>query len=566
VSGISDPALWGLGFVAGLVTGVSPCILPVMPVIFVSWTSGPTNEAHSARLRRRRAVAVVAGLVIGFTAITLGGEALLSALALPQDLIEHVGLGLLALIGLGLVFPPLERLIERPYRRLTVKPPSGRMPGFVLGLVLGAVFFPCAGPVLTAITTAGERMHVGFPVVVLSLFFSAGAALPLMALALAGDAVVERNRRLKAGAARLRPLAGVVLILMSSAIFFNWFSGLQRDIPGYVSAIGGSCSDEITENGLAGSGAASCPVSFPGLHDYGAAPNFQGITAWLNTPGGAPVTLAQLRGHVVLVDFYTYSCINCQRELPHVEAWYARYHGDGFDVVAVEAPEFAFEHVVGNVASAAVALGMHMPIAVDDNLDTWTAYHNEYWPAEYLINQHGEIVHEAFGEEGYASTETLIRALLDSTDPSRPLPPRTDVANLTPTEAQSPETYLGFNYPQASDYLVNGALVPTQRVSYTLPATTSQYGYYLGGAWTSTAESLVAAAGSQIDLHFLARDLYLVLSGKGTVTVRFDGVTHAVAVAGYPTLYPLLSLPASTAGTVSLTFTAGLNAYDFTFG
>ena len=168
------------------------------------------------------------------------------------------------------------------------------------------------------------------------------------------------------------------------------------------------------------------------------APNFTGITAWLNTPGGQPLSLAQLRGKVVLVDFWTYSCINCQRTLPHVEAWYKDYAKDGFVVVGVHTPEFNFEHVVSNVKSESACLGVKYPVAIDNNYKTWDAYDNEYWPADYLIDAQGDVRHVSFGEGGYSDTESLIRQLLTAAHPDIVLPQATDVANKTPaTELKS---------------------------------------------------------------------------------------------------------------------------------
>ncbi len=189
--------------------------------------------------------------------------------------------------------------------------------------------------------------------------------------------------------------------------------------------------------------------------DYGKAPNFTGITAWLNTPGDSPLSLSSLKGKVVLVDFWTYSCINCQRSLPHVEAWYNVYHRYGFEVVGVSTPEFAFEHVVSNVASAAKKLGVDYPIAVDDNYGTWNAYMNEYWPAEYLIDQQGAYQARGVREGSYAGTETAIRALLEAGG-ATDLPPATEVANRTPTETRlSPETYVGYSRLQDEDFIAN---------------------------------------------------------------------------------------------------------------
>jgi thiol-disulfide isomerase/thioredoxin len=188
--------------------------------------------------------------------------------------------------------------------------------------------------------------------------------------------------------------------------------------------------------------ARSANAQESGVGDFGPAPEFTGISTWLNSP---PLTMAQLRGKVVLIDFWTYSCINCQRSLPHVEAWYRRYAHDGFVVVGVHTPEFAFEHVVSNVVAAARQLGVHYPIAIDNTYGTWDAYQNNYWPAEYLIDATGELRHVAFGEGDYSGTETLIRNLLAAAHPGLRLPGPTDVPDRTPNEPLTSETYLGYD-------------------------------------------------------------------------------------------------------------------------
>jgi thiol-disulfide isomerase/thioredoxin len=301
------------------------------------------------------------------------------------------------------------------------------------------------------------------------------------------------------------------------------------------------------------------------LLDCGPAPQFKGITAWLNTPGGRPLTLSQLRGKVVLVDFWTYSCINCQRTLPHVEAWYREYARDGFVVVGVHTPEFAFEHTVSNVRTESAAFGVRYPVAIDDSYDTWNAYDNEYWPADYLIDAQGLVRHVNFGEGDYATTEQLVRALLVDAHPGLRLPPPTNVPDLTPTGAMNPETYVGYDRLQ---YLVPGNTV-AENVSagYKFPTTLPLGGMGLSGTWTEHAQEATAGDGAQLELRFLAKDIYLVLGGRGTVDESINGRhTATITVRGVPRLYTLYRAGATGIGTLLLRFSPGVQAYDFTFG
>jgi len=554
-----------VGVVAGVITGISPCIVPVLPVVLVAGATGTDPAA-----RRRRSVAVVVGLVVSFSILTLAGSAVLSALGLPQDLLRNIGLVVLGLSGVGLLVPAVGRALERPFARVRGPRPATGGGGFVLGLGLGAVFVPCAGPVLAAISAIGSSHHVGITGVLLTVAFAAGAAVPLLAVALAGDALVDRTNALRRRAGALRLGGGVVLIVMTLAIAFNLTDGLQRAVPGYTTALQNRVEATAFAKGqlenLTGSAStslASCPTS-DALVECATAPRFRQVTAWLNTPGDKPLTLAALRGKVVLVDFWTYSCINCQRTLPHVEAWYQRYHGDGFEVVGVHTPEFAFEHVVSNVAGAAGQLKVRYPIAVDDDYGTWDAYANQYWPAEYLIDASGRVRHVHFAEGGYAETESLIRRLLVDADPGVHLPPPSDLPDLTPNEPTNPETYVGYEREQ---YLQGAQVVANASAGYRFPPTLQPGAFALSGTWTVGAEEATAGADARLELGFQAHDVYVVIGGSGTVAVTASGQPATVVpVSGIPRLYPVVASPSLQSGVLTLAVTPGVRVYDFTFG
>ena len=554
-----------VGFVAGLITGISPCILPVLPMVLVAGATGTAPVS-----RRWRSVAVVVGLVVSFSVITLLGTTVLSALGLPEDLLRDAGLVLLGLFGLGLLVPAIAEILERPFLRLHSPQPATSRGGFILGLGLGAVFVPCAGPVLAAISVIGATNHLSFTGLLLTLAFAAGAGVPLLAVALAGDAVIDRVRALRDRARGMRIGGGAVLIAMTLAIGLNLTDGLQQDVPGYASAlqngVEGGKSVQSQLHSLTGGGSASlmsCTTSAT-LPNCFPAPNFQGIAAWINTPGGAPLTIKSLRGKVVLVDFWTYSCINCQRSLPHVEAWYHLYGTDGLVVVGVHTPEFAFEHVVSNVQSAVQQFGVTYPVAVDNNYSTWNAYDNEYWPADYLIDASGEVRYEAFGEGQYGETETAIRQLLADANPAVKLPPATNVPDLTPSGIMSSETYLGYSRLQ---YLVGATPVEDAAATYTFPSSIGPGEYGLSGTWTIGSEECTAGADARLELEFQADDVYLVLGGSGTLSLTLNGTAAGtIDVSGVPRLYTLVSGSSQQSGLLVLTVSPGVEAYDFTFG
>ncbi len=559
-----------IALVAGLIAGISPCVLPVLPVVFVA---GATTKSPSSL---RRAVSIVLGLIISFSTLILAGSEIVSLLHLPQTFLHWTGIVLLGVVGVGLCLPQLGHVLERPFTRFVARTPKLSSGGFVIGLALGLVFVPCAGPVLSTIIVLGAKEQVGFMTLLVTLAFSIGASVPLLIIALAGSTLVERVRSLRRHGPLLRQIGGLVLIVMAFAIGFNLFNSLQTDVPGYTNAlqshVEGSPSVRKQLEALNGHSPRSdgaldqCTAGDPKLQKCGKAPNFTDVTTWLNTPGGKPLSITGLQGKVVLVDFWTYSCINCERTLPHVEAWYNRYKNYGLVVVGVHTPEFGFEHVVSNVRAESKELGVDYPVAVDDNYGTWDAYNNEYWPADYLIDANGVVRHDEFGEGDYSLTENLIRTLLIDAHPGLTLPPRTNVANLTPTQVTNPETYLGYERIQ---YLQNtSAPVQNQAVTYQFPKSLATDYFALSGVWSDHAQEATAGTNAQLELSYEDHDIYLVMGGSGTVTVSTgDGtVPKTIEVTGVPRLYTLFRGQSTSVGTLKMRASPGVQVYDFTFG
>jgi cytochrome c biogenesis protein CcdA/thiol-disulfide isomerase/thioredoxin len=601
-----------VAFLGGLITGISPCIVPVIPVVVAG---GSTDSS------RRRPFLIIAGLVLSFSLTVLFAQTVLNFLHLPLDLLFWLGVAMLGAIALGLMIPKLGELLERPFARLGSSRYAKEGGGFVLGLSLGPVFVPCAGPVLTAISVASTHSRVGFSALLVTLFYAIGITLPLLVLAIVAQRAATSWTGLRKRLPAVRQVAGVVLGIATLAIAFNWLGAVQRDVPGYTTALenhiestnsactalrqlsgerqnqfaaanarleGKKATCSVTDAGNSQSGhlaagkatttTSTSPVSSTtspqkptvfmanktNLPNLGRAPNFAGITAWFNTASNQPLSLSDLRGKVVLVDFWTYSCINCQRALPHVEGWYNDYKKDGLVVVGVSAPEFAFEHVVSNVESAASNLGIDYPVAVDDNLATWDAYNNEYWPADYLIDPTGVVRAYSFGEGGYSSMESNIRMLLTANGISD-LPPRTDVPDKTPTnQSMTPESYVGY---QRLSNEVGTSVEPDKAIVYHPPASIPSNSLAFGGTWTVHSEEATAGARATLGLQFSADDVYLVMSGQGSVAVSMNGQhLTTLHVGGVPKLYTLFSSPTFKSGTLTLTMAPGIEAYDFTFG
>ncbi|HEV7853100.1 MAG TPA: cytochrome c biogenesis protein DipZ [Mycobacterium sp.] len=576
-----------IGLLGGLITGISPCILPVLPVIFFSGAQSTHSEpvaeseggiavavkskpALSERLRPYR---VIGGLVLSFSLVTLIGTSLLSLLHLPQDAIRWAGLIALTVIGLGLIFPRFEEILEKPFSHIPQLQMSEGRSGFGLGLALGVVYVPCAGPVLAAIVVAGATGAVGIDTVALTISFAIGAALPLLFFALAGQRVAERVGTFRRHQRRIRVIGGVVMLAFALALVFDVPATLQRAIPDYAGSLQDKvvASDEVQERldlgGLVNDQnreLSKCSSGGAELERCGTAPDIKGITGWLNTPDGAPVDLKSLRRKVVLVDFWAYSCINCQRAIPHVVDWYGKYKDVGLEVVGVHSPEYAFEKIAGNVAGGAEDLGITYPVALDNNLSTWTNYRNRYWPAEYLIDANGTVRHIKFGEGDYDVTENLIRELLVDANPDVQLPPPSDSADQTPSAGQTPETYFGVgkmvNYGGPDTYSEGTA-------EFTYPTRLADDSFAYRGRWKLDFQGATAESDdSRISLRYNAKNVYLVVGGEGDVTVTSNEETVNVPISGAPTSHQLVSGDAVARGELEVRLSEGLQAFSFTYG
>ena len=437
-------SLVALGVLAGLLTSVSPCVLPLLPVIFFAGSPvampGPDAAGSDAvgggpapeRRSRARPAAIIAGLVVSFSLITLTGSLMLSALGLPADVLRWAGLVVLVLVGMSLLVPRVEELVQRPFARFA-RNRRGALGGngFVLGLGLGTLYVPCAGPVLAAIAVAGATGRIGGQTVVLSLAFAVGAAIPLFFFAAAGQAIGRRLAGYRRRARAFRVTGGVLMIGLAVALAFGLTDAVQRSLPDYTAALQTTVEDNPSAREVLAALKSApqvaldvCPAGQLTPADCGPAPALAGISHWFNTQDNRPLSLDELRGKVVIVDFWTYSCINCQRAVPHVQAWYSAYESAGLQVVGVHTPEFAFEKEQDNVAEGVADQHVTYPVAMDNAGRTWTNYHNRYWPALYLIDAQGIVRHVRFGEGGYDDTESLIRQLLVAADPTVELPAR----------------------------------------------------------------------------------------------------------------------------------------------
>ncbi|WKD58599.1 cytochrome c biogenesis protein CcdA [Corynebacterium caspium] len=564
-----------VGLLGGLITGISPCILPILPIIFLSGANSataasldPAGAAPRKSASRYYPLLVVSGLVVSFTAVTLLGSTLLNLLGLPQDFIRWMGIVLLAVIGIALMFPKLEELLERPFLYIRSKQANRDSNGFVFGLVLGTAFIPCAGPVLTAISVAGSTGKLGWDTFFLGFSFAIGVAIPLFFFASAGQKATERISGYQRHQRLIRTLAGIAMLALSVGLVLNVPAKIQRLIPDYTAGL-----QQGTDRLLhADSTNALCEVDGTQLADCGPQPEITGIVDWFNTPDEQPLAHAVPAGGVRIVDFWAYSCINCQRSIPGIEKLYEHYNDAGLQVIGVHSPEYAFEKVPANVRAGAQDLGITYPVAVDSDLATWQAFDNHYWPAQYLVDESGKIRFFHFGEGGEELLEEHIRELLSTQQPGVELPAPLFTAEKMAAEKQvamsqahiNPETYL---FPQRAKYYQGQTAFQEGTHDYGAAQAPEQGRFTLAGKWTADKESVTPAAEtSEIALGLHAHHVYLVASGKGEISYTFQGQEYRKMIDGVPNGIDLLPGDDLKEGPLEIKVTGDVHLHSFTFG
>jgi cytochrome c biogenesis protein CcdA/thiol-disulfide isomerase/thioredoxin len=558
-------------FVAGVGTALSPCVLPVLPIALSAGATGG----------RRRPLGVVTGLALSFTFVTVALVYVIHALGLPDDLLRTIAIVGLILFGLALAIPPVGDRLEAWLQRIApVRSRKRRGDGFGSGLIvgfgLGAVYTPCAGPILAGVITLSASQSFTAGRLATAFAYGIGSAVALYVLMLGGRRV---TRRLATRSGRFQQALGgvmvVVAVLMLANVDTRFQNAIASDLPSFlVNPTGGleksgDVRKQLTAVRGGGTGRAETAGVAPGspLPKLGAAPEIQGTQQWFNTPGERALSLASLRAQhrVVLVDFWTYTCINCIRTLPQLKAWDAKYRRDGLTIIGVHTPEFPFEKDAGNVRAAVAQDGIKYPVAQDNKYATWNAYQNQYWPAHYLIDANGQVRYVHYGEGAYGETESAIRSLLAEAGRSR-LGGSVGTRASTPGGQVTPETYLGSARAERFD---NGPIRDgVHDYGRGAPDLAPDHLAYRG-TWGITQEGAVAGPGARLYLNFRARKVYLVLGSPDrtrTMEVLLDGRRmHAVRV-GRQRLYELVSLPRTGDHMLELRPQNGTRGYAFTFG
>jgi cytochrome c biogenesis protein CcdA/thiol-disulfide isomerase/thioredoxin len=572
-----------LAYLAGVLTILSPCILPVLPFVF----------ARSDQPFMRSGLPLLAGMAVTFalvaTLATLGGSWAVHA----NQWGRLIAMVLLALFGITLLLPQLADRLTRPLvalgSRLSNEAGAGRgsvRSSLLLGVATGLLWAPCAGPILGLILTGAAIRGASASTSVLLLAYALGAATSLAAALLIGGRVFAAMKKSLGAGEWIRRALGVLVLGGVAAIALGLDTGLLTRLSLTSTTI---LEQSLLQNAGFGHKTQSVAVAGSNLPVEGTMPELSGAVEWLNSP---PLSPTSLRGKVVLVDFWTYSCINCLRALPYTEAWAQKYKDHGLVVIGVHSPEFAFEKIPDNVKRAVHDLGVTYPVALDNNLAIWQAFNNEYWPAHYFIDAQGRIRHHHFGEGEYDQSERIIQQLLHEAGnqdvPGGIVNPRAQgvQAAATPDDTtRSQETYVG--YGRGSNFAA-GPVREDLPANYETPYPLQPNRWGFSGRWTIGEEkSALDAAGGKITFRFHARDLHLVLGpGSDGKPVRFKvtldgqapGASHGMDtdMGGNGTvidqrLYQLIRLDSPSALRTDHTFSIqfldpGVQAFAFTFG
>lgn len=533
--------LIAFAFLAGFITILSPCILSIAPILLAAGTGQNYYKP----------LGIITGLIISFSFFTLSLSAIIQTTGISPDIFRYIALCIIIIFGLTLIIPTFEQAFARlttyiarlgnTIQEQATQIKTDFMSGLLIGIALGLIWTPCAGPILATITTIAATGGITFTTILITLAYSIGAAIPMLLICFGGSKIINSTTALAPYTHTIRQIFGVIIIVSAIAILFHVDVIIQEHIAHLFPTI------TLEDNAL-------LHKELNMLHNNNnqelvekKAPELVGISAWLNSK---PLTLTELKGKVVLIDFWTYTCINCIRTLPHIQQWYNEYHNKGLEIIGVHTPEFAFEKNRSHVEDAIKRFNITYPVALDNEYQTWRAYNNQYWPAYYLINQNGIIVKTHFGEGNYTEMENAIRLLLNLSSLSQ----QNEVVSQKPI---TPETYLGFERGK-SDH-VN-----------------------LLGNWKVNADCIKSEDdNSELVLNFIANHVYLVMKSDKPQLINVfldskplpkeyytrDMNAKGQILVSEPRMYEILNLKQDYGQhTLILQCPKDIIAYVFTFG
>lgn len=492
-------------FLAGLVTVLSPCILPVLPILL----------AAGVGQGRYRPIGIIIGLILSFSFFTLTLTSLVQLLGISPNFLRYIAIILIAFFGLTMLSDKLSKYFSNLtsgianlgniIQEKSTFAGTGFLSGFILGIAIGLIWTPCAGPILATISTLVATNTVTYSTILITLAYSLGTGIPMFLIAYGGNKIINSTNIISGYTEIIRKIFGILMIFGALAIAFHFDVILQQIALKYFPMINIENNESVKKE---------LEKLKPNKNQNHAnseniAPDFVGISDWINSQ---PLEIEKLRGKVVLVDFWTYSCINCVRTLPYIKEWYEKYKDQGFIIIGIHTPEFEFEKSLSNVQNAVNRFGIKYPVGLDNNYKTWINYDNHYWPAHYLIDQGGLIRYKHFGEGAYLETENAIRNLLDLTPLHEKEKEQINFKEITP------EIYLG--YERATNYALEITLTRDQTNNYDYKDKLSNDKIGLKGSWLVTSQSIQSKSDNSIlDLNFIANKVYLVMKSAEPILV-----------------------------------------------
>ncbi len=577
--------LIAFAFLAGIVTILSPCILPVLPIILSS-----SVDATG----KRRPLGVVVGFVLSFTLFTLFLSTIVRLSGIPAESLRFISVFILVIFGLSLFVGKIQLLIEQLFRNLIRFVPNGQakqgLPadrqgffgGLIIGLSLGLLWTPCVGPILASVISLAISGTVTTQATVITFAYSLGTAIPMFIIMQTGSTILQKAPWLLTNSGKIQKAFGVLMLLTAISIFFNIDRQFQKYIlntfPQYGVGLTKFEDNDLVKKELEKINKKPIdetkkgkPMSDLLLPKGPFAPEIIPGGVWFNSD---PLTLKQLKGKVVIIDFWTYSCINCQRTLPYLRKWYSQYKDKGLVIIGVHSPEFEFEKIEKNVAQAIKDFQLTYPVVQDNDFSTWRAYNNHYWPAKYFIDKQGYIRYTHFGEGAYDESERVIQDLLREAGASDI---SSEVSNPSyQVHAKTPETYLG--YARIQSLVSPERIVKDKKSTYSIPKNLPNNSVAYDGQWTIMEEYANPQTGAMLSLNFDAKEVFLVMRAKGSsakVKVYLDDKMqyfgadnkNGKVIVNADRLYKLINLSSPGKHILKLEFEDNnAELYAFTFG
>ncbi|MFZ5438002.1 MAG: cytochrome c biogenesis protein DipZ [Patescibacteria group bacterium] len=567
--------LIAFAFLAGIVTVLSPCILPLLPIILAS------ADADN----KQRPLGVVVGFIASFTFFTLFLSTIVTFLGISASSLRFISIFILATFGLSLLIPKVQALLEILFSKLASSTPTAERKtgfggGFVVGLSLGLLWTPCVGPILASVISLALTGSVNTQAFLITLFYALGTALPMLLIMKVGVTALQRVPWLVKNTGNIQKLFGMLMILTAIAIYFNvdrqFQSYILEKFPNYGVGLTKFEDNEQVKQELEQINSRSLDDFEKGqpmsdvMKKINSAPELVAGGEWFNSE---PLTLADLKGKVILVDFWTYSCINCQRTFPYLRNWWTKYQDQGLVIIGVHSPEFAFEKEPANLQQAIDDFGLEYPIMQDNNFSTWRAYKNRYWPAKYLVDKDGVIRYTHFGEGDYDETEQIIQDLLKETG----VEVSVNIDNPDyQTYSKTPELYLGSD--RISNLVSPQSFEPGEPTVFTVPGLLPTNGFAYEGSWVVNGEFAYPTVGSKLYLNFEAREVFLVArptdEKAGEMKVYLDDAIagmgedndNGIVEVKKNTLYKLIKLDEPGRHELRIEFDGNVEIYAFTFG